>query len=115
MAKLSVLFYEDTNNKSPVLDFVYSLPPSASEKVFRAIRPLEEFGVGTHILGVKKLVGTPIWEVRILGKDSIRIFFVVPVRGLVLILHGFIKKSQKTPSRDIRTAIARLEDWKRRH
>jgi len=50
-----------------------------------------------------------------MGKDSIRIFFTVVVNGIILILHGFVKKTQKTPSREIGVAMKRLEEWKLHH
>ena len=115
MCKMKLVFYEDRRGRSEVRDFIHSLSHLPKDKVFRAINPLVEFGLGSHLLNTKKLVGTSLWEVRVLGKDSIRIFFAVIVGGVVLILHGFVKKVQKTPTREIRTAIKRLEDWKTRH
>lgn len=115
MSKMTLIYYQDNRGKCEVKDFIHSLSDVPKDKVFRAIKPLSEFGLGTHLLNTKKLVGTPLWEVRVLGKDSIRIFFAVIVKSTVLILHGFIKKSQKTPSREINLALKRLSDWKSRH
>lgn len=115
MPKMTLIYYQDMRGKCDVKDFIHSLPEVPKDKVFRAIKPLTEFGLGSHLLNTKKLVGTPLWEVRVLGKDNIRIFFAVVVNGTVLILHGFVKKSQKTPTREIRLAIKRLEEWRLRH
>ena len=112
---MTLVYYEDRHGRSEVKDFIRSLSELPRDKVIRAINPLVEFGLGTHLLNTKKLVGTPLWEVRVLGKDSIRIFFAVVVNGIVLILHGFVKKTQKTPNREISVAIKRLEEWKFRH
>lgn len=115
MSKITLIYYHDNRGKCEIKDFIHSLSEGPKDKVFRAIKPLSEFGLGTHLLNTKKLVGTPLWEVRVLGKDSIRIFFAVIVNGTVLILHGFVKKTQKTPSREINLALKRLNDWKSRH
>ena len=115
MAKMTLIYYQDKRGKCDVKDFIHSLSKVPKDKVFRAIKPLTEFGLGSHLLNAKKLVGTPLWGIRVLGKDSIRIFFAVVVNGTVLILHGFVKKTQKTPSREIGVASKRLEDWKYRH
>lgn len=115
MSKMLLIYYQDKRGNCDVKDFIHSLPEVPKDKVFRAIKPLTEFGLGTHLLNTKKLIGTPLWEVRVLGKYSIRIFFTVVVNGIVLILHGFVKKTQKTPVREIGLAIKRLEDWKSRH
>jgi len=55
-----------------------------------------------------------LYEIRILGKDNIRIIYVGLKSREVLVLHGFIKKRQKTSQNDIQTAVARFEEWIRR-
>lgn len=112
---MTLIYYQDSHGKCEVKNFIHSLSDVSKDKVFRAIKPLTEFGLGSHLLNTKKLAGTPLWEVRVLGKDSIRIFFAVVVNDIVLILHGFMKKTQKTPARDINLAVKRLENWKLRH
>lgn len=112
---MTLIYYQDNRGNCDVKDFIHSLSEVPKGKVLRAIKPLTEFGLGTHLLNTKKLVGTPLWEVRVLGKDSIRIFFAVVVNGTILILRGFAKKTQKTPSREISLALKRLGDWKNRH
>lgn len=48
-------------------------------------------------------------EIRVTIKNRIvRIIFVVQAKEIIL-LHGFIKKSQKTPQNEIETALARLK------
>jgi phage-related protein len=56
---------------------------------------------------IKKLRGTPLWEIRILGQDNLRVIYVVPYLDTVLVLHGFIKKTQKTPKKDLEVALSR--------
>jgi len=58
---------------------------------------------------IKKLTGTPLWEIRILGKDNIRIFYALMSKNGIIVLHGFIKKSLKTPSREIEVALHRYK------
>ncbi len=54
-----------------------------------------------------------LWEVRTKLKDGIaRVMFTVDGNTMIL-LHGFIKKSQKTPLSELRTALARLQSYKR--
>lgn len=48
------------------------------------------------------------WEVRSNIADGIaRVLFTV-VTGQMVLLHGFVKKSQKTPADDLKTALVRL-------
>ncbi|MFV1917708.1 MAG: type II toxin-antitoxin system RelE/ParE family toxin, partial [Patescibacteria group bacterium] len=51
------------------------------------------------------------WEIRILGKDNIRIFYAVVYKGDVLMLHGFIKKTRKTPRKELLVALDRYREW----
>ncbi len=62
----------------------------------------------------KKLTGSPLWEIRILGQDNIRVIYAILVKDTVLLLHGFIKKSQKTPTREIEKALLRLKEYQSR-
>lgn len=110
-----LIFYSDSRGGDPVRDFLDKLSKPARDKTLRAIAPLVEFGIGTHVLNTKKLKGTPLWEVRVLGKDSVRILYAIAIANRVLILHGFIKKSQKTPTKEINLALKRLSDWNYRN
>lgn len=77
---------------------------------------MELYGLeGAHPY-VKKLTGTSLWEIRILGGDSIRIFYVTMKIKTFFLLHAFKKKSQKTPSKELarrvkttQSVISRLE------
>ncbi len=83
-------------------------------KVSRTFDLLEEFGLEGIYPHAKKLTNISIWELRILGADSIRIFYVTFTGKIFLLLHGFKKKSQKTPPKEIDTAKKRLNEYKSR-
>ena len=74
---------------------------------------MKDYGISSVLPHVKKLTGVPLWEIRILGRDNIRVFYVMPTGHTVLVLHGFIKKKQKTPLKEIAIAIGRLADWEK--
>lgn len=59
----------------------------------------------------KKLSGTPFWEIRVLGRDNIRVIYIVQTEKTVIVLHGFIKKKQKTPTKEILIADKRYQEW----
>lgn len=69
------------------------------------------YGLSTALPHLKKLTGSPLWEIRILGQDNIRILYVTIHQDSILLLHGFIKKTQKTPNREINTALKRLHEY----
>lgn len=88
-------------------DFLKSLDDNLATKVFGLLEVLEELGV---YLGPPKLkkITKEIYELRIVGKISVRIlcsFF----DGEIYILHAFIKKSQKIPRKELEKAVHRLK------
>ena len=60
---------------------------------------------------IKKLKGTDIWELRPI-KD--RILFAYWQDNTFILLHYFIKKTQKTPRREIEQAKRNLADYRER-
>lgn len=69
-----VLIYP-LDTKPNILDDIYrKLPPSARAKINRQLAYLEEYGLSSVVIDLKKLKGYQFWEARILGKENIRIF-----------------------------------------
>jgi phage-related protein len=59
---------------------------------------------------VKHLEG-PVWEMRMKGKDGIARAAYITAKGRrVVVVHVFTKKTQKTPRRDIETALRRAKE-----
>jgi len=59
---------------------------------------------------VKHLEG-PVWEMRMKGKDGIARAAYVTAKGRrIVVVHVFAKKTQKTPRRDIETALRRAKE-----
>ncbi|MBI4036831.1 type II toxin-antitoxin system RelE/ParE family toxin [Candidatus Daviesbacteria bacterium] len=112
MVNWRIIYYQaPKQNNSPVYDFIESLNAKAKSKIINTIDLLEEYGTSLGSPHVKKLVGTDLWEIRILGQDNIRILYIAIVDKTFLLLHGFIKKKQKTDKREINTALARLIEY----
>src|SRR3990167_5504606 len=100
VGKWQVIYYETVNGNNPIKEFL-DKRPSAKLKALRIFFNIEEFGLTSAIQHIKKLTGTPLWEIRILGQDSVRILYVTQAEKQILLLHGFDKKSDKTPSKEI--------------
>jgi len=67
----SIFYYKDKNSKEPSRSFIDSLNNTQKAKVFRIFQNIEQCGLSSVQLHTKKLKGTPLWEIRILGGDSI--------------------------------------------
>jgi phage-related protein len=87
------------------------LRPNAQAKISNTFDLLLEFGIRLGLPHVKKVVNTNLWELRIVGGDNIRIFYVASSGKKFLLLHGFVKKTQKTNKNELKTAIFRLKEF----
>ncbi len=109
MGKRKVIYYISPSGENPLKDFIDSLSKQQKAKIFRIFSYIELYGLSTILPHTKKLTGTPLWEIRILGQDNIRIIYISLEKDSILVLHGFIKKSQKTPARELNIALSRLK------
>ena len=75
---------------------------------------LREFGIRLGLPHVKKLTGTDLWELRILGSDSVKVLYVAMAGKTFVLLHGFKKKRYKTPPKEIKIANNRLAELRLR-
>ncbi len=107
-----VILYRSPNGEHPIQEFLDSLEIKAQSKVKGAVKLLEEFGVRLGLPHVKKLTGTELWELRILGSDSIRVLYVAVTGKTFVLLHGFKKKKDKTPPKEIKIAEDRLAEYR---
>ncbi len=105
-----VSLYKDKSGGSPIGDFIFSLNHQEKLKIVKQIKYLEIFGITKANPSLKKLVGTPLWEVRILGKSSLRIICVAVIHNEVMILNIFKKKSNKTPLKELSLSISRYKE-----
>ena len=111
---INKVVYYKTQNNNPVKQFINSLDTKVRAKILKIFYYIECSGIESVLPYVKKLKGTTLWEIRVLGKTNVRIFYILVENNIVLILHGFIKKTQKTPRKEISTALNRLNIWRKR-
>ena len=58
-----------------------------------------------------KPLGNKLWEMRMTGKDGIaRAIYVLATGRRIVILHAFVKKTQRTPPEAVRLALARTKE-----
>ena len=117
--KWKVDYYVKANGESPVDDFIKSLPPKHGAKVLWEIDLLEKLGSSIREPYAKSIKGKKykgLWELRIQqGSDASRVFYFLPIENAFILLHGFIKKGNKTPPSELETALAYMKDFKRRN
>lgn len=107
----TITYFIAPSGENPVKEFLESLQLRQKSKIFGIFENIRKYGLDSVVPHVKKLTGTPFWEIRVLGQDNIRVIYLVPKSNTVLVLHGFIKKTQKTSQRDLSVAIKRYKSW----
>ena len=110
-----VAYYQRENGTEPVSEFIATLPAKHAAKALWEIDLLEKFGTSLRMPYSKAIEGEKyrgLFELRIQqGSDISRIFYVLPVGNKFVLLHGFVKKGQKTPPRELDTALRRMKDY----
>ena len=108
---LNVVFYRSESGNEPVREWLKSLPRDSKRLIGEDIKTVQ-FGWPIGMPLIRK-IEKDLWEVRARLRDGIaRVFFTVD-GNLIILLHGFIKKSQKTPEPELKTGLTRLNNYKR--
>ena len=104
-AKLSCAFYRNSQGKEPVREWLRSLNKEDRQEIGSDIRTIQRTGsLARPTVGA---FGRGLYEVRTNSSGkAYRVFFSLRGKTIVL-LHGFMKKTQKTPVREIETARLR--------
>ncbi len=87
--------------------FIKKLQKPTQPKVLRGIELIEQYGQYLAMPHVKKITNL-LYELRIRGIQEVRILYFVQEETAILI-HAFVKKTQKIPRREIETAEKRLQ------
>jgi len=102
--RVPAIFFRTEAGGEPVRDWLKGLAPEDRRRIGEDIKTVE-FGwpIG---MPVCKPLGDGIYEVRTsLAQNRIaRVLFYIDKKGRMVLLHGFIKKTQKTPEEDLELA-----------
>ena len=104
-------FYETASGQCPVTEFLESLTDKHRAKVLRGMQLVQEFGPELGMPYVE-MIHNGIQCLRIKhGSDIFRVFFFVGTARTIVFLHGFRKKTQKTPASAIAQAMRYRRDF----
>lgn len=109
--KIPAFFYQTAAGAEPVRDWLLTLDDE-DRRIIGADIATVEYGWPVGMPTCRSL-SAGLWEVRssLPSRGEARVIFVVIEEQMVL-LHGFIKKSQKTPKADLDLAMKRLKEVK---
>ena len=105
---LRVVFYSTSHGREPVREWLQGLDKNAEKAVRLAI---ETVRLGWPVgMPITRSLGQGLWEVRTKTlRGQARVVFVFH-QGMMVLLHGFIKKSAKTPRQELDIALTRSRD-----
>jgi phage-related protein len=94
-----------------VRDELDALPPDMQARFRRVVELIQGYGLErVHEPHIKHLEGA-LWEMRMKGQDGISRAVYVTARGRrVVVVRVFLKKTQKTPRREIEIALQRAQE-----
>ncbi len=104
---IEIRFYKAGNGSEPVRRWLKGLDKVARQAIGEDLKTVQ---VGWPIgMPLVRSLGSGLWEVRSRIPNGIaRVLFVMRKQTMVLV-HGFVKKSQKTPARDLTVARQRAK------
>ncbi len=112
--EFEIIFYTDEQRKSPVKEFLVELKRSnnpLAEQVFKGLEKLKNRAY--HKEPLSKHLEPGLWELRIkAGTDILRIIYTFSKGRIIILLHVFIKKQQKTSAGELEMARKRLKEIK---
>lgn len=113
-----IIFYKNKKGEEPVLEYMQELSEGGGKDSRIKLNKINDYIQALSVYGTEQLsenyvkhLDGDIWEFRPL-RD--RILFAGVVDGKYVLLHQFMKKTQKTPAREIKKAKDELKDFKER-
>ncbi|ACD89741.1 protein of unknown function DUF891 [Chlorobium limicola DSM 245] len=103
---LDIRFFKTDSGSEPVREWLRELPAIDRKTIGEDIKTVQ-YGWPLGMPLVRK-IDKDLWEIRIHLQNRIaRVLFTVS-HGMIVLLHGFIKKSQATPKSDLQLAKNRM-------
>jgi phage-related protein len=111
-SRRAVIFYKTLDGKCPTQDFLDSLQGKVAQKITWVLCILEDLDVIPSTYFKKLTASEGIWECRVqFGSNAYRLLCFFADNSTIVLTHGFIKKSQKTPRKEIEKAEFYRQDF----
>ena len=116
-----VITYKDRAGNDDIADLIQGLNDKIDtnkdariryKKIIEYIGKLQAYGVKVGYPTVDHITNTELWELR---PNRDRIFLAYWKDNVFILLHHFVKKTQKTPPKEIKQAERNLKDFKERY
>ena len=117
MAKATIVYFRQKSGRVPLLDWLRNRRYHSDKSRELCLATIEALSMSDRrdvgYPSVKHLRGD-IYELRIrYDKICYRIFFSYEKENIIFLTHGFVKKTDKTPSREIAAAMLYLKQYRK--
>jgi phage-related protein len=100
--------YHDEKLQADVL----ALPPGILARYFHCTDRMVEFGPDLGMPHTRSM-SMGLFELRLKSREGIgRVFYCTLVDRKIVMLHQFVKKTDKTPPKELALARKRMKEWK---
>ena len=107
---MKIYFYKSSIGASPIVKFIDKLQEEDQARFLEVVDEIETHGFSAARVIFKPIDGK-LWEIKFRSsRSSYRVFYAVLEKDLMIWLHVFTKKSQKTPKRELGIARKRLKE-----
>ncbi|MFA6017387.1 MAG: type II toxin-antitoxin system RelE/ParE family toxin [Patescibacteria group bacterium] len=111
--KYQLIFYKTSSGKDIITDYILNCENNLKNKIRTGIKIFEDYGLELlKTKWLKKIYHNPsIYELRITGGKQIRFLFIQYNQQVFLIIHVFVKKTQKIPIKELKIALKRTKEF----
>jgi len=107
MVDWKIIYYSDS-----VMQFVDTLPVGIRACYARIAERMVIHGPNLG-MPYTRAMGEGLFEIRARGREGIaRVFYCTAIGHKIVMLHGFVKKTDKTPEKELKIAVCRLHEVK---
>lgn len=107
---MEVAFYQTSQGRSPVEDFIKSLPKADQARFADVYQGVTAFGLGCPRVSFRQLRGK-LWEIKFnAAGGGFRVAYVMVSGDTMVWLHAFRKTTQKTPGKELEIAERRMKE-----
>jgi len=106
-------YYVTNSGNCRVKEFIDSLSPEGKARYVFITQLMKDYGINVREPYVKQITGhRKLFEIRLKDRSGIsRILYFAHTGRKLVLLHGFTKKTDKTPKKEIETAEQRMKDY----
>lgn len=112
MVRWKIEFYQSKSGNPVVYDWFLAQSAKVKARFAQIFDLLQDKGTSVGMPYVRPIVNTKLYEIRVEQSTNIyRIFYFAYTGRRFILLHGFQKKTQKTPKKEIELAEKRRKEF----